>query len=82
MCPKCREILSPNDTLEMTYEVLDSTSSKDGVLAEAFLRCNKCGSIIRLHGFAVLKEAESFNLLLQLEMARLEENVLMSQSFE
>ncbi len=63
ICPKCREILSPNDPAGMTYEVLDSINSEDGALVEAFLQCKRCGSIIRLHGFAMLREIEHSNLL-------------------
>jgi len=58
MCPKCKEILSPDDPIGMTYEVFGSADSEDGTLAEAFIKCNKCDSIIRLHGFEMLKEAE------------------------
>jgi hypothetical protein len=58
MCPRCKEILSPEDPVGFTYEILDSNLSEDGTLKEASIQCVKCGSIIRLHGFELLSKSK------------------------
>ncbi|MEM1540208.1 MAG: hypothetical protein QXJ07_02350 [Candidatus Bathyarchaeia archaeon] len=49
-CPKCGVIISPDDESEEIYQIVE-TKVKGDELAELILRCNKCGSIIRLVGF-------------------------------
>jgi predicted RNA-binding Zn-ribbon protein involved in translation (DUF1610 family) len=49
-CPKCGVIISPDDTTEEVYHIVD-TKVKGNDLAELILMCNKCGSTIRLTGF-------------------------------
>ncbi|MGC8998129.1 MAG: hypothetical protein ACP5JW_01810 [Candidatus Bathyarchaeia archaeon] len=49
-CPKCGVIISPDDETEEVYQIVE-TKVKGDDLAELILRCNKCGSTIRLVGF-------------------------------
>ncbi len=49
-CPKCGEIISPDDESEEVYTILE-TKVKGDELAELILMCKKCGSKIRLVGF-------------------------------
>ncbi|MBS7637170.1 hypothetical protein KEJ37_07590 [Candidatus Bathyarchaeota archaeon] len=49
-CPKCGVIISPDDETEEVYQIVE-TKVKGDDLAEIILRCNKCGSTIRLVGF-------------------------------
>jgi predicted nucleic-acid-binding Zn-ribbon protein len=52
-CPKCGVEISPDDTSEDTYTILEPIL-KDDHLEEIALQCNKCKSRIRLAGFEVL----------------------------
>lgn len=49
-CPKCGVIISPDDETEEVYTIAE-TKVKDDELVELVLKCNKCGSKIRLTGF-------------------------------
>ncbi|HDI07430.1 MAG TPA: hypothetical protein ENF76_03590 [Candidatus Bathyarchaeota archaeon] len=49
-CPKCGVIISPDDETEEVYVIVD-TKVKGEQLEELVIRCNKCGSKIRLTGF-------------------------------
>ena len=49
-CPNCGSIISPEDETEDVYCIVDTKVSGSS-LEELTLRCNKCGSIIRLVGF-------------------------------
>lgn len=49
-CPKCGVIISPDDETEEVYTIAE-TKVKDDELVELVLKCNKCGSKIRLIGF-------------------------------
>ncbi|MEM2546591.1 MAG: hypothetical protein QXM37_03065 [Candidatus Bathyarchaeia archaeon] len=49
-CPKCGVIISPDDETEEIYQIVDTKLEGDN-LAELVIRCNKCGSMIRLVGF-------------------------------
>ena len=49
-CPKCGNIISPDDESEETYHVLE-TKVKEDELAELVLKCSKCGCYIKLTGF-------------------------------
>jgi len=55
-CPNCGAIISPDDETEEVYSILE-TKVKNDKLAELILKCNKCGSKIRLIGF--LEQPES-----------------------
>jgi len=56
-CPKCGTMLSPNDTSEESYTVVDVKSDGDDLMDEMVVQCLRCGSEIRLVGFAELREA-------------------------
>ena len=49
-CPKCGNIISPDDESEEVYQIVE-TKVKNDALAELMLTCNKCGSTIKLVGF-------------------------------
>ena len=49
-CPKCGVEMSPDDTSEEVYVVLQPIVSKES-LERVILQCNKCGSKISLTGF-------------------------------
>jgi len=49
-CPKCGAIISPEDETEEVYTIVETKVKKDE-LTELTLKCNKCGSKIRLIGF-------------------------------
>jgi ppGpp synthetase/RelA/SpoT-type nucleotidyltranferase len=48
-CPKCGNIISPDDETEKTYRIV-KTKIKGDNLSELTLACNKCKSVIRLLG--------------------------------
>lgn len=49
-CPKCGVEISPDDTSEDAYTVLQPIVNED-CLERVVLQCNKCGSKINLTGF-------------------------------
>ena len=49
-CPKCSTMISPDDETEEVYKVVETRVKKDE-LTELTLKCNQCGSEIRLTGF-------------------------------
>jgi DNA-directed RNA polymerase subunit RPC12/RpoP len=49
-CPKCGVEISPDDTSEDVYTVLQPIVNKD-CLERIVLQCNRCGSRIDLVGF-------------------------------
>jgi DNA-directed RNA polymerase subunit RPC12/RpoP len=49
-CPKCGVEMSPDDTSEDVYTVLQPIANRD-CLERVVLRCNRCGSRINLVGF-------------------------------
>ena len=49
-CPKCGLEISPEDTSEENYVVLEPIMKGD-VLEKLVLQCNKCRSVIELVGF-------------------------------
>jgi len=49
-CPKCGVEISPDDTSEEVYTVLQPIVNKD-CLERIVLQCNRCGSRIDLVGF-------------------------------
>jgi len=59
-CPKCGVVISPEDETENVYTIVEETVRNDA-LEEMLIQCNKCGSQIRLTGFAVL-EMDASNL--------------------
>ncbi len=49
-CPKCGTMISPDDETEEVYKIVETRVKKDE-LTELTLKCNQCGSKIRLTGF-------------------------------
>jgi predicted RNA-binding Zn-ribbon protein involved in translation (DUF1610 family) len=49
-CPNCGVMISPEDTTEKVYTIVDTRVNGDD-LEELTIQCNKCGSKIRLVGF-------------------------------
>jgi uncharacterized C2H2 Zn-finger protein len=54
-CPKCGAIISPDDETEEVYTIVETKVKKDE-LTELMLKCNQCGTKIRLVGFSSLSE--------------------------
>ncbi len=52
-CPRCGVEISPDDTTEDVYKILD-VAMKEDRLDKVILECNKCGSRIHLTGFNLL----------------------------
>lgn len=52
-CPNCGATISPEDETEEAYTILETKVEGDE-LAELTLKCNNCGSKIRLTGFLSL----------------------------
>ena len=49
-CPKCKALISPDDTSEKVYTILEAVMNKD-IVDRIVLQCNKCGSQIIVIGF-------------------------------
>lgn len=49
-CPKCGILISPDDDTDDVYQILQ-TKVKNGQLEALTLKCNKCGTVIKLVGF-------------------------------
>ena len=56
-CPKCGVTLSPDDETEDNYSILEAIV-RDNNLEEIVIQCKRCRSIIRLTGFALLKNVD------------------------
>jgi enolase len=54
-CPKCGIEISPDDTTETAYTILEPVI-KEGCLEKIILQCNSCGTCIHLTGFHILNE--------------------------
>ena len=54
-CPRCGNIISPDDTAEKAYSILEPKVNSKG-LEELIIQCNRCGSFIHLTGFSFLQE--------------------------
>ncbi len=54
-CPRCGTPISPDDTTEETYVILDVKVNKHG-LEELVVKCKTCTSQIHLTGFSKLQE--------------------------
>jgi len=49
-CPKCSNVISPDDETEEAYTIIEN-EVKGEELKALFIQCNKCKSVIRLFGF-------------------------------
>ena len=54
-CPQCGIVISPEDSTEEKYSILEPKVKNNG-LEEVVLLCNNCGSHIHLTGFSILQE--------------------------
>jgi hypothetical protein len=54
-CPQCGVVISPEDSTEEKYSILEPKVSSNG-LEEVEILCNGCGSHIYLTGFSILQE--------------------------
>lgn len=54
-CPKCGNVISPEDESEETYKIV-STKILNDQLVELVVECSSCGSVIRLVGFEAAVE--------------------------
>jgi len=54
-CPKCGNMISPDDCTERAYSILEANVSNQG-LEEILIRCNNCESELRLTGFFLLQD--------------------------
>lgn len=54
-CPKCGSTISPDETTEETYCILEAKVNSHG-LEEVEICCNICKSHIVLTGFSLLEE--------------------------
>jgi predicted RNA-binding Zn-ribbon protein involved in translation (DUF1610 family) len=54
-CPRCGVLISPDDSTEEKYSVIEPKVSRNG-LEEVVILCNSCGSHIHLTGFSLLLE--------------------------
>ena len=49
-CPKCGMVISPEDTTEEFYKIVNTKVINDEIV-ELVIMCSKCGSNIKLTGF-------------------------------
>ena len=54
-CPRCGTIISPNETTEETYSIVEPKVNSRG-LEELVICCNRCKSDIHLTGFSLLQK--------------------------
>ena len=54
-CPRCGNIISPEDESEENYSILEPRVNCRG-LYEVEIRCNKCSCTIYLTGFSLLQK--------------------------
>jgi predicted nucleic-acid-binding Zn-ribbon protein len=50
LCPKCRNVISPDDESDNNYTIVDSVMANEG-LRFLIVQCKKCNSKIKLVGF-------------------------------
>ncbi len=55
LCPKCGATISPDDTTEKTYNIVEPKVNNYG-LEEIVICCNNCTSQIHLTGFSLLEK--------------------------
>jgi hypothetical protein len=54
-CPRCGNVISPDETAEETYCILELKVNDKG-LEEVVISCNGCKSHIHLTGFSLLEK--------------------------
>jgi hypothetical protein len=53
-CPKCGLQISPDNETGDSYLIVDQKTRED-ILEEVIIQCNRCKSLIRLTGFLLLE---------------------------
>lgn len=61
-CPRCKNLISPDDQSEEAYSIVDTIMGEEDELIRVVIRCNKCDSIINLEGFEALSGKEETNI--------------------
>jgi uncharacterized C2H2 Zn-finger protein len=56
-CPRCGTAISPDDTTEEAYAILEIKVNRQG-LEELVIRCNRCASQLHLTGFSLLQKLQ------------------------
>ncbi len=56
-CPICGNTISPDDSTEKTYSILEAKVRDQG-LEEIIIRCNKCENELHLTGFSLLQKLD------------------------
>ncbi len=54
-CPRCGTNISPNETTEETYNIIEPKVNSEG-LEEIVICCKTCQSCIHLTGFSLLQK--------------------------
>jgi predicted RNA-binding Zn-ribbon protein involved in translation (DUF1610 family) len=54
-CPKCANVISPEDESEETYKIVNTKVVNDQ-LVELVVECTSCATVIRLTGFEAAME--------------------------
>jgi predicted RNA-binding Zn-ribbon protein involved in translation (DUF1610 family) len=54
-CPRCGTLISPDDTTEETYSIVEPKVNSHG-LEELVITCNLCNSQIHITGFSLLEK--------------------------
>jgi hypothetical protein len=54
-CPKCGAAISPDDTVEETYSIVEPKVNSNG-LEKIVICCNNCANQIHLTGFSLLEK--------------------------
>ena len=49
-CPRCKALISPDDSSDQNYLILD-TEMKHDDLSALLIECRRCNAVIRLEGF-------------------------------
>ena len=57
-CPRCKNLISPDDQSEEAYSIVDTIMGEEDELIRVVIRCKKCDSIISLEGFESLSGNE------------------------
>jgi uncharacterized C2H2 Zn-finger protein len=57
LCPRCGTAISPDDTTEEAYAILEIKVNRQG-LEELVIRCNRCASQLHLTGFSLLEKLQ------------------------
>jgi putative GTP pyrophosphokinase len=77
-CPKCGNRISPDDETEEVYTIVETRVENDE-LAQLVLKCNQCGTKIRLTGFSSPSEETSASVM---KYKRLQQKMVFKDQYE